>query len=489
VFLELRWINHNFWTAMNHSLMITFCITSLLLTGCTSLSHHKQPVIPIPQKTRSGTSIENNAKDLSQVKWWEKMHDQVLDRLIKEALINNNQIHSAKANILQAQAKLKEAQFAWLPTLGATGSGFIGRTWDSSFTPQGVVAQSFALSKLKTVGFQGYFSGFVPSYSLNILGNINKTKFAQASLEMQRAVYNSTRLSIISQMSGSYFMLLGQKEQLRDQLLYISDLKKVRQLEYIRYKDGASDLSTITNLDQQISSNEANIKSIENSISQVENAMQVLLNQNPGAIVTDKTINSLSVRGLIPEHLSSAVLKNRPDVIIAEENLKMADANIGIAYSSFFPTINLTGLLGGASVDLINLLKLSTGLGVAQATVSMPLLNGVYYAQIKEAKAGYEASCFSYVQTIRSVFADVNNSLTNQINVNDAYANQLKSYHAAKRAYNLAFARYKAGAKDYRDVANARLNLDSAKLDLTLAKMQQLDGIVAVYQSLAGGYK
>ena len=49
--------------------------------------------------------------------------------------------------------------------------------------------------------------------------------------------------------------------------------------------------------------------------------------------------------------------------------------------------------------------------------------------------------------------------------------------------------RYEAGAKDYRDLINEKINFDAAAIDLTLAKMQQLDSMVTVYQALAGGYK
>jgi len=113
----------------------------------------------------------------------------------------------------------------------------------------------------------------------------------------------------------------------------------------------------------------------------------------------------------------------------------------------------------------------------------------VTYQQIQAAKAGFAAAYFNYAQTVRSVFVDVDNSLTKQQESNKAYANQLNAFKASIRAYNLALERYKAGARDSREVVNAQINVDKAKLDLTLAKMQQLTNIVDVYQALGGGYK
>lgn len=466
------------------SRVIVSAISILILLGCASLMQKPTQIIA-PKTLRSGIKIVDQQPALRQVAWWEKMHDPALNQLINLALAKNNQLHSSRANILQAQAQLQAARFAWLPTLQASGNGFVGGGWDSHFTPEGPLATSHALSKVGHIQFHGHFAGFVPKYSLNLLDNIYNNRYAESSLAMQDAMYQSTRISIISQVSGSYFMLLGQREQLNDQRQYIQDLKKIRRLEGSRFRYGASDASTIADLDRQIESDITNISSLENSIAQVENAIQILLDRNPGSLAKYGNVNRLSVKDLIPANISSDVLKNRPDIVAAEQNLNMTEANVGVAYANFFPTISLTDLVGSSSIELIHLLKLSTSLWVLQGAASIPLLNGVSYAQIKEAKAGYLAAYYSYAQTLRSAFADVDNSLTNQQKMNAIYQSQLRAFKSAKKTYALALARYKAGAKDYRDVANAKLVVDSAKLNLTLAKMQQLDSIVEVYQSLA----
>jgi NodT family efflux transporter outer membrane factor (OMF) lipoprotein len=460
----------------------------LLLTGCTPHPPRPASDLVAPKTLRSGVTLATHQPDLRQMHWWEKMHDPVLNKLICVALANNNQLLTAQANVLQAQAQLKEARFAWLPTLNAYGNGFTGGGWDSEFTPQGPLAHNPAFARTGAIHFRGYFGGFVPQYTLNFLQNVYQNKAANATLTIQNANYQSARLSVISQVTGAYFMLLGQRQQLHDQIHYLHDLKKVRQLEWARFKDGASDLSTVISLDSQIATNEANVRSLENSLAQVENSLQILLNRNPGPLVSHSSLKNLSIHGLVPSHLPSLVLKNRPDILVAEQNFKISEANLGTAYSQFFPKISLTSLLGNSSIELSHLLTLSTGLWVLQGAASLPVLNGVTYEQIKEAKAGYLAAYYTYVQTLRSAFADVDNSLTNQQKVNAQYSNQLQALAAAKKSYALALARYKAGAKDYRDVANAALTVDTATLNVTLAKMQQMDAIVGVYQSVAAGY-
>lgn len=468
-------------------IMGSLCI---LVTGCSRISR-PPPISQIqPHSTRSGIAYTMQGKDFSHDAWWKKLHDPVLNQLIHLALIHNNQIKNAHANVLQARAKLKEAHFAWLPTLNASLNGIAGGGWDSNMKPVGHPSPlTAAFSNIGAIHFRGYYTGFVPQYSLNFLQTWQKEKYARASLAVQCATYQSTRLSVISQVTGSYFMLLGQKQQLQEQLQLLHDIKAMRALESARYHHGISDLSTVISYDKQIANYQANITTVKNSIAQNENALQVLINRNPASMLTKKNINQISVTKLIPQRLSSSVLKNRPDVITARANLKMTEANLGIAYSNFFPQINLTGILGAASFELSHLLSLSTGLWVAEGIASVPAFNGVYYTQIKEAKAGYYAAYYNYLQTLRSVFADVDNSLTNQQQVNAAYLRQSQALHAADRSYQLSLARYRAGTKDYREVINAAITRDNARLDLNQAKMQQLDGIVTVYQAVAGGYK
>jgi multidrug efflux system outer membrane protein len=466
--------------------MILLPIT-LFLISCTSENPLQRASIVSPKQTRNGIPFMQNSCDRCHKAWWKNLHDPVLNQLISEALVHNNQIKAARATIIQAQAQLRAAHFSWLPTVDATANAFVGGTFDNHLTPRGALAQSPAISQLSNMQFNGYLNGFVPRYSLNLLKNYHNDRGARASLNIQKANFLAVRLSIVSQVSGGYFMLLGQKQQLELQYKLIQDLIKLRDMERIRYHDGASDYTAVSQLDQKIEKNRANILLLQNSLSQIENALQILLDKNPGAITTKRHLHQLSVNGLIPDHLPATVLTYRPDVVVAENQLKLSLANLGIAYAQFFPTFSLTTLMGAASLDLRQLLALKTGLWLAAPMMSIPIFNMVAYAQIKANKAGVRAAYFNYVQTLRIVFADVDNNLVNQQNVNASYMRQVAALNAAKKTYQLAIAKYEAGATDLRTVLNATLSVDDARWAVNEAKMQQLDSIVAVYQSLAGG--
>lgn len=471
---------------MKLKLLLLHCCALLLGSCCKecTISEH----VPYPKTTRAGIPYTDSSADFRATAWWTNLHDPLLNNLIAEALATNNSVKSAYAAIDQAKAQLKAAQYAWIPTLDASFNGFGGRTWNTDITPLSPALRTPFISNLSNLRFKGYYTGFVPSYTFNIVNNIYNTRSAKASLAMQKAQMQSVKLSVISQVSGTYFMLLSQREQLATEKALVQDLKKLLALEKIRFKKGASNIETVTSLDQQAAQEMAKIPPIENVIAQSENTIRLLLNKQPGVIRSANTFYKLQPHRLIPKSLPSSVLKNRPDIKLALDDLRVAAAQVGVAYSAFFPTIALNSLVGGASVDLSHLLTLSSNVWVAQAAASTKLFNAASYQAVKGAKAAYKSRYFDYLNTLYTAFADVDNALTNEQKNRLALLQNEKAYEAARQSYSLALTQYKAGATDYRKVLNAKINLEQNRLQVIQAKAQLLDALVQVYSAVAGGY-
>lgn len=462
---------------------ISLATTVTMLSGCGIFSpSYNKPNIDVPTNSRSGIQFESSTADYSQLQWWKQVNDPVLNQLIILALSNNAQIQVAQGNIMKAQASLKAAQYAWIPTLSGMGGGFSGGSFDTT--------ASSANQSGATLGnnFNGAFGGFIPSYNFNVFANLSQTKLAQATLDMQKAAYNSTRLTIISQISGGYFTLLAQKKQLIVQQQMIDDLKELRRYEMIQVQNGNADLGNLAMYDQQIANYEAKIPSIENSIAQTENAIKVLINQNPGEIITTGSIDKLNIESIIPANIPSSVLKNRPDIIQAEDSLKVANANVAVANSQFFPTIGLTGFAGGSSIALGTLLNVSTGFWTVAALASMPIINASTYEQVNATEGGYYAQYYSYMNTVKSAFQNVDNNLTNKQNMDKVYAKTYQAYKSASEYYRINQIQYKAGNAAMTNVVEAKIGLDNANLSLIQAKAQQLTAIVQVFDALAIGY-
>ncbi len=198
--------------------------------------------------------------------------------------------------------------------------------------------------------------------------------------------------------------------------------------------------------------------------------------------------NSIAMDGIIPANIPSTVLRQRPDVVSAEQSLIQANADIGVATSAFFPTISLTGGVGTASPALNGLFSDTNDFWQVKGGATFPLVNFAAFGSIKSAKGAYYTSYYNYIYTIRNAFAQVDSGLSAHQKTTDSYNEQIKVYNSTKVAYDLSVDSFKQGLYSELDELNSKVTMDSAAITLASLKLQQLQTIVNLYQYLAGGY-
>lgn len=437
------------------------------VTGCglfgPSYSH---PNTQDPQGFRSRDSLAvTESSNLPAMAWWKAFKDPQLNQLIESALRQNNNIQNAIGNIITAQGQLRQVQFAWIPTSNVT-SGYTS----------------------KAIFGQGYQAEVIPTYALNVFQQIRSQQYATANYQAARAAKDTVRLSIISQVASGYFTLLGQDYQLQLQQKLVKDLKGLLDFAKIQYQAGYISLYNVQSYEQNYENAVAQIPLIKNNIVASENALRVLLNENPGKIKRGLKFMQLNSYGVIPANLPSQVLRNRPDVQQAEQQLIASNANIGIATSTFFPNISLTGTGGTAGNELYQLFTPNSDYWVTQAGIAMPLLNFGIYGQIEAAKGEYYAAYYNYLQTVRSAFGAVDNDLSAHDQLTVSLGSEIKAYDATVLAYTLAESSFTAGLYSEPTLLQNAVTMDQAALSVEQSKLQQLGTIVTLYQDLGGGY-
>lgn len=472
---------------LNANILLT--IVAATIASCSLLGpKYKKPEINMPQSFSHESGVKNLKVEsiaLCDDAWWEKFNDPILNHLVMDALKNNNDIQVAIGNITAAKFDLEKSKDLWLPTVGLGGTGFIGQGFNQTMT-SGNPGLSSGFQN--TTNFSGVEGGFVPAYSLNVFQNLKTTEIAKLNLDMQRVAKNAVRLSVISQITGSYFNLLGLQRRLYLQEHMISEANELRNYELAKIKNGASTDTNLAAIDQFIAEISTTIPNIKNNITVTENAIQVLTNQNPAKIIMPNDFKDIKTDGMIPINLPSDVLKNRPDIMVVEYQLQISNAKIGLNMSRFFPTISLTSPVGLSSFQLGNLFSGSSDFWMTQLSATMPLLDMSIYTDIKKSKADYYAAYYNYIRVVRSAFADVDDNLSKYDAVNKVYQLRAKELEAAKRIYASGVAKYQAGASSYSDTINMKLNMNSVLINMNQDKVNQLNGIVSLYQGFAAGY-
>jgi multidrug efflux system outer membrane protein len=433
-----------------------------LLNGCALFgpTYHK-PRVNIPEQWPNHPIAPSNAipVDLPELAWWQQFDDPALNQLIQTSLLYNNDVNIAAGNLEFAQGELQQIKLNWIPGASAFGG----------------------YSQLPALGDPGYFIGILPSYMLNVFQQIKLQEGAQYQVEASRYAKDSARLTVIGQVSGSYFLVLAETQALILYKQLLRDTQKLLTLYQSQYHYGIIAYNEIVKTESTIETIEAQVAITEHNIVVSKNALHFLLNQNPGDLILDRSFTQIDSNKIIPGNLPATVLNNRPDVQEAEAVLKMANADVGVATTSLLPSIKLDAFSRYTSnSDAYKTLN--------EATINAPLISASTIGEIQANKGLYKAAYFSYIKILRSVFRDVDNDLS----AYSAYSRQLQKKEQAfsyeEKNCGLVNSRYQRGIDSEVGVTQCRIDLDQLALTINQAKLEKMMTIVALYQDLGGGY-
>lgn len=318
--------------------------------GCKMSPKYERPEAPIPKKFEVADFQEKteNEKLASEISWKEFFADPKLQNVIELALKNNRDLRIAVLNIEKASAFYRIQRSELMPTLALSGT--VSKEKDSSGDQQ--------TSTQYSVGV-----GFV-SWELDFFGRIRSLKEAALqqffSTEQARL---ATRISLISGVAKSYYTLAASQENYQ---LAISTVK-VQQESYDLIK-GSRDLGVASELDlkqaeSQLEAAKVNLAVAKGQMETSRNALNVLVGIEVPESLLGESLFSIKPPMEISAGISSEILLKRPDILMAESQLKALNANIGAARAAFFPRISLTAATGYVSSELSNLFNSNSKTG------------------------------------------------------------------------------------------------------------------------------
>ena len=463
------------------SSLSALAVAASLLAGCNVGPKYTRPQYTAPPAFRGAdeAAISSDAKgSLGDEQWSTVYQEPELQELIRKALANNYDLRIAAQHILEQQAQVKITRSQQFPTLSLGGTG-IGATLPSSLGTQigsPLVDGSFNLSAAWTPDFWGQYR--------------KQTEAARAQLLAQTWAQRAVRLTLVQQVATSYLQIraLDRELEITKQTLKVrqDSVELTKRLE----SGGSAPLSDVRQAEQLLYTASSQIPQLEQQIQQQENAIALLLGENPGPIGhTDPNALTPPPQNL-PTGVPSQLLERRPDIQQAEATLIAANAQIGVARAQFFPSLSISasGGVGGDSVSSIFDPAGKTIYGIG--SLAQPLFEGgKLRGQLQLSEETKKEMVLSYQKTIAGAFHDVSNALV-ALNKQHAYREQQeKLVAAAQDATRLARIRYEHGATGYLEVLTTDSNLFQAQLNLVAAQQGEALTIVQLYGALGGGWQ
>jgi multidrug efflux system outer membrane protein len=234
----------------------------------------------------------------------------------------------------------------------------------------------------------------------------------------------------------------------------------------------------------------ATIPALEQEIALQENQLSVLLGQNPAAILRGDVSLEKQMTPEIPAGLPSALLERRPDIRAAEQRLRSANAQVGVAKANFFPQLNLTALFGEASTEL----SAFTSGGVVAWSIAAGLTGPLFHggqlrAQYAQVRAAREQAALEYQAAVLNAFQEVSGALITREKAARARVQQGRAVDAYKQAVKISMERYRLGNVDYYVVLQEQQLLFPAENVLVQFQLNRLLAGVQLYRALGGGWQ
>jgi len=452
-----------------------------VLAGCNMGPKYVRPDYTAPPTFRGadGAAISSDPKQsLGDEQWSAVYQEPELQGLIRKALANNYDVRIAAQHILEQQSQLKITRSQEFPLITVGGTG-LGAALPSSLGTQigsPLVDGGFSLSASWTPDFWGYYR--------------KQTEAARAQLLAQTWAQRAVRLTLVQQVATAYLQIRALDRQLEITKQTIKARQDSVDLTKTLENGGSVPLSDVRQAEQLLYTATSEIPQIEQQIQQQENAIALLMGENPGPIAhTDPNALTPPPQDL-PTGLPSQLLERRPDIQQAEATLIAANAQIGVARAQFFPSLSISasGGVGGDSLSSIfdPAGKTIYGLG----SLVQPLFEGgKLRGQLQLSEQTKEEMVLTYQKTIAGAFRDVSNALI-ALKKQRAYREeQEKLVAAAQDAVRLARMRYQGGSTSYLEVLTTDSNLYAAQLNLVNAQQGEALTIVQLYSALGGGWQ
>jgi NodT family efflux transporter outer membrane factor (OMF) lipoprotein len=187
--------------------------------------------------------------------------------------------------------------------------------------------------------------------------------------------------------------------------------------------------------------------------------------------------------------LPSDLVRQRPDILMAEAQLHSASAQIGVATAAMFPSFTLNANYGWNSTSLSTLFASSAAFWTMGAALATPLIQGpTLWYQRKAAIDAYQQTLANYRQTVLAALAQVADALDALQHDAQTLRAQSRALNTAAEALHLIQANYQAGTVNYLQVLIADYQYQQAKLGDIQTMGQRLQDTAALFVALGGGW-
>ena len=471
------------WALARGSRLLGLVLTGVLLSACAVGPDYQRPELAVPQQFNAvdGWTQANPSDALERGAWWELYADPQLNALVAKLNSNNQSVAQAEAQFRQAQALVRNARGAFLPSADLS----VGKTRSS----QGTGSSNSSLTSSSS-GIRDTLNAQVGvSWEADVWGKLRRGLEAnEASAEASYADLAAMRLSQQSELVQNYLQLRVIDQQKRLLEATVEAYQRSLKMSENQYRAGISGKDAVAQAQTQLRNTQASLIDLIWQRAQFENAIAVLTGQPPTGFKLAE-INDIPKLPAIPVSVPSQLLERRPDIASAERSIIAANANIGVAKAAYYPDFSLSLSGGYSSSQYQDWISVPNRFWSVGPKISLPLFDGGQRsAEVDRNEAVYDQTVAKYRQTVLDGFREVENYRIQLKVLGDETVVQEQALESARESLRLTTNQYKAGLIAYLDVVNVQTTALSSERCVLNLLQSRLIASVQLIAALGGGW-
>lgn len=414
---------------------------------------------------------EYKFKDVN-LDWWKNYNDEILEGYIVKAIDNNQDLKIATLKVEEARQNIKLQFSKELPT--------------AFFAPSPALLKNQGATS--STGMMAL--PLLVSYEMDIFGkNHDKTKSTKKLLEVSKFNEKAAYISIASEVGATYFNIVKLDKLIAIQNEIIKDRKQIYKMMRQRNEQGITSTADLVRADKAYVLSTADLIDLKKAREIMLNSLAVLIGESPNNIEELKRISydELLYQKPIPKEISSEIITQRPDYLIAEKQVEKAGLDVKIAKKEFLPTFNIMGLLMFSSSSPGSSMSWANALAALGGGAILPLFTGgAKVANLKLHKNKYEQILQTYYKTNLVAIQEVNDALSGLKLDDEKYKKNLKSYDMQKTDYKYMQMRHEQGIMSGLDLLQQKESLLVIDKMVAASKTDCFIDQISLYKAVGG---
>jgi NodT family efflux transporter outer membrane factor (OMF) lipoprotein len=442
---------------------------------------------PLPEATAAAIAVPGGeaqklltGRDIP-FEWWELFGSPPLDALVRRAFAANPTLPAAEAALRQARELVYAQQGAFLPTVQAGISGSRNKTAAtlSPATANGALYYDLYATQLNV------------SYTPDVFGlNRRQVESLDAQAAMQRFQLEAAYIALATNVASAAIT----EASLRGQIAATKDMieQNTKALKILRDQFAAGYAMRIDVAAQEaaLAQTQATLPPLEKAIEVNRDLLRVLVGNLPSEDVSETfTLDTLHLPQELPLSVPSKLVDQRPDIRAAEESLRSANAQVGVAIANRLPQFSITGSYGATATQWSQLFTPGGLFWSIVGGVTQPIFEGG--TLLHKEKAADEAlmqAAYQYRSTVLSAYQNVADSLHAVLSDADTLRADVEAERAAKVTLDLTQRQMQVGYVNYLTLIQAEVAYQQARLALIQAQAARFTDTAALFQALGGGW-